>query len=151
QVQSVQAVADVREDELLRLAASLERASEHPLAAAIVGAAQARALPLPAVDGFQSVTGRGVLGTIDGQRVAVGNPNPLAEAGVDPGALDPRAGALQAEGQTGRFVAVDGKPVGLISVADPIKTSTAEAVRLLRDEGVKIVMLTGDNRRTASA
>ena len=151
QVQSVQAVADVREDELLRLAASLERASEHPLAAAIVGAAQARALPLPAVEAFQSVTGKGVLGTIDGQRVAVGNPKLLAEAGADAAALEARAAALQAEGQTVMFVAVDGKPVGLIGVADPIKASTAEAVRLLRDEGVKIVMLTGDNRRTASA
>ena len=151
QVQSVQTVADIREEELLRLAASLERASEHPLAAAIVGAAQARALPLPAVEAFQSVTGKGVLGTIDGQRVAVGNPKLLAEAGADAAALEARAAALQAEGQTVMFVAVDGKPVGLIGVADPIKASTAEAVRLLRDEGVKIVMLTGDNRCTASA
>src|SRR5262245_6300614 len=151
QVQSVQAVADVREDELLRLAASLERASEHPLAAAIVGAAQARALPLPAVEGFQSVTGKGVLGTIDSRRVAVGNPKLLADAGADTAALEARAAALQAEGQTVIFVSVDGKPAGLIGVADPIKASTPEAVQLLRDEGVTIVMLTGDNRRTAAA
>jgi Cu+-exporting ATPase len=150
QVQSIEAVADVREDELLRLAASLERASEHPLAAAIVGAAETRALPLVAVAEFQSVTGKGVLGTIAGRRVAVGNLKLLDEAGAGT-ALGIRAEALQAEGQTVMFVAVDGKPAGLIGVADPIKASTPEAVRLLRDEGVKIVMLTGDNRRTAGA
>src|SRR5262247_1447535 len=151
QVQSVEAVADVREDELLRLAASLERASEHPLAAAIVGAAQVRSLRLATVEGFQSVTGKGVLGMIDGRRVAVGNPKLLAEGGADTAALEARAARLQAEGQTVMFVAVDGKPAGLIGVADPIKASTPEAVQLLRDEGVTIVMLTGDNRRTAAA
>src|SRR5215831_256617 len=151
QVQTIEAVGGLAQDELLRLAASLERASEHPLAAAIVGAAQARALPLAVVEGFESLTGKGVLGTIAGRRVAVGNPKLLADAGIGAAALEARAAALQAEGQTVMFVAVEGKPAGLIGVADPIKASTPEAVRLLRDEGVKIVMLTGDNRRTAAA
>jgi Cu+-exporting ATPase len=150
-VQAVEAVGEIEEDELLRLAASLERASEHPLAAAIVGAAEERALKLAPVEGFQSATGKGVLGTIDGRRVAIGNAKLLAEAGIGTGALEARAQALQAEGQTVMLVAVDGRPAGLIGVADPIKASTPEAVRSLKAEGVRIVMLTGDNGRTAKA
>jgi heavy metal translocating P-type ATPase len=150
-VQSVEAVGEVSRDELLRLAASLERASEHPLAAAIVGAAEARGLALASVEGFQSVTGKGVLGSIGGRRVAVGNAKLLADAGIDAGALEARAQALRAEAQTVMLVAVDGRPAGLIGVADPIKASTPDAVQALRDAGVKIVMLTGDNGRTAAA
>jgi P-type Cu+ transporter len=150
-VQAVETVGDVAQDELLRLAASLERASEHPLAAAIVGAAETHGLRLAAVEGFQSTTGKGVAGTIDGRRVAIGNAKLLADAGVDAGALEVRAQALQAEGQTVMLVAVDGKPAGLIGVADPIKASTAEAVGQLKAEGVRVVMLTGDNGRTAKA
>jgi Cu+-exporting ATPase len=150
-VQAVEAVGEVGQDELLRLAASLERASEHPLAAAIVGAAEERRLALGAVSDFQSVTGKGVRGTIDGRRVAIGNAKLLADDGVAAAALEQRAAALQAEGQTVMFVAVDGKPAGLIGVADPIKASTPEAVRSLKEEGVRIVMLTGDNGRTAKA
>jgi Cu+-exporting ATPase len=150
-VQTVEAVGEVGEDELLRLVASLERASEHPLAAAIVGAAEGRGLALAGVEGFQSATGKGVRGAIDGRRVAIGNAKLLADAGIDAGALETRAQALQAEGQTVMLVAVDGRPAGLIGVADPIKASTPEAVRSLKAEGVRIVMLTGDNGRTAKA
>ncbi len=150
-VQAVESVGGLGEAELLRLAASLERASEHPLAAAIVGAAEARGIALASVEGFQSVTGKGVHGTIGGRRVAIGNAKLLADAGIDAGQLEGRAQALQAEGQTVMLVAVDGKAAGLIGVADPIKGSTPEAVRLLKDEGVRIVMLTGDNRSTAKA
>jgi len=150
-VQAVEAVGEVGEDELLRLAASLERASEHPLAAAIVGAAEERRLALGSVSDFQSATGKGVRGTIDGRRVAIGNAKLLADDRVAAAALEQRAAALQAEGQTVMLVAVDGKPAGLIGVADPIKASTPEAVRSLKEEGVRIVMLTGDNGRTAKA
>jgi heavy metal translocating P-type ATPase len=150
-VQAVETAGDVAQDELLRLAASLERASEHPLAAAIVGAAEARGLALAAVEGFESVTGKGVRGTIGGRRVAIGNAKLLADAGIDATTLEGRAQALREEGQTVVLVAVDGKPAGLVGVADPIKASTPEAVRHLREEGVRIVMLTGDNARTARA
>ncbi len=148
-VQAVEAVGEVGEDEVLRLAASLERASEHPLAAAIVGAAEERKLALAPVSDFQSATGKGVRGTIDGRRVAIGNAKLLADDRIAAPALEQRATALQADGQTVMFVAVDGKPAGLIGVADPIKASTPEAVRSLKEEGVRIVMLTGDNGRTA--
>jgi heavy metal translocating P-type ATPase len=150
-VQAVESVGDVPEQEVLRLAASLERASEHPLAAAIVSAAEARGLALASVAEFASVTGKGVQGTIDGRRVLIGNAALLADAKVDAGHLAERAQSLQAEGQTVMFVAVDGRAAGLVGVADPVKASTSEAIRALREAGVKIVMLTGDNRRTAQA
>jgi heavy metal translocating P-type ATPase len=150
-VQAVESVGNVPEQEVLRLAASLERASEHPLAAAIVSAAEARGLALASVAEFASVTGKGVQGTIDGRRVLIGNAALLADAKVDAGRLAERAQSLQAEGQTVMFVAVDGRAAGLVGVADPVKASTAEAIRALREAGVKIVMLTGDNRRTAQA
>ena len=150
-VQAVESVGEVPEPEVLRLAASLERASEHPLAAAIVAAAEARGLALAPVADFASVTGKGVRGTIDGRRVLIGNAALLADAKVDAGRLAERARALQAEGQTVMFVAVDGRAAGLVGVADPVKTSTPEAIRVLREAGVKIVMLTGDNQRTAQA
>jgi heavy metal translocating P-type ATPase len=150
-VQAVESVGEMPEQEVLRLAASLERASEHPLAAAIVAAAEARGLALASVAEFASVTGKGVQGTIDGRRVLIGNAALLADAKVDAGRLAGRAESLQAEGQTVMFVAVDGRAAGLVGVADPVKASTPEAIRVLREAGVKIVMLTGDNRRTAQA
>jgi P-type Cu+ transporter len=148
---TVEPAAGVSEAELLRLAASLERASEHPLAEAIVRGAEERGAALVPVSRFESLTGRGVRGVVDGRDVALGNRKLLDELGVAAGDLDARADALRGEGQTVMFVAVDGEPAGLVGVADPIKESTAEAIRLLHEEGVQIVMLTGDSRRTAEA
>jgi Cu+-exporting ATPase len=136
---------------LLRLTASLENVSEHPLAAAIVEGARHRSVTLAEVRHFESVTGKGVVGTVDGRSVAIGTVRLFEAQGIDPGILRERAEALRAEGQTVMFVAVDGNPVGLVGVADPIKPTTAEAIRMLHDGGVKVVMLTGDNRTTAAA
>jgi len=135
----------------LRLAASLEQASEHPLAAAIVRGAKERKLALAAPEGFDSKTGRGVVGKVDGKPLALGNRKLLEESGIDPTALATRAEALRQEGQTVMYLAVDGKVAGLIGVADPIKSSTPEALEVLHKEGVMVVMLTGDNRTTANA
>jgi Cu+-exporting ATPase len=139
------------EDELLRLAASLERGSEHPLAAAIVKAAEEKKLALAAAADFDSPTGKGVVGTIEGRRVALGNARLLADLGIDGTPLDARADALRAEGATVVYVTVAGQLAGLIAVADPVKASTPEALAALKAEGIRIVMLTGDNRRTAEA
>jgi Cu+-exporting ATPase len=136
---------------LLGLAASLENVSEHPLAAAIVGGARERGLAMSEVRDFESVTGRGVRGTVDGRQVAIGSVGHLEAAGIDPGTLRERADALRQEGQTVVFVAVDGRPAGLVGVADPVKPTTAEAIDALHREGLKVVMLTGDNRTTAEA
>jgi Cu+-exporting ATPase len=138
-------------DELLRLAASLERGSEHPLAAAIVAGAEARGLALSAAQGFESHTGQGVTGTVSGRSVALGNRRLLDALGIDPGALPARAETLRRAGRTAMFVAVDGRAAGLLAVADPIKATTAEAIRRLHAEGLRIVMLTGDSRTTADA
>jgi Cu+-exporting ATPase len=135
------------EDEMLRLAASVERASEHPLAGAIVAGAEARAVKLASVSNFRSFTGKGVIGTVDGHVVAVGN----QQLGIDFGSLIAQAENLRGDGQTVVFIAVDGKPAGLLGVADPIKESTPEAIRLLHAEGIQIVMVTGDSRTTAEA
>ena len=143
--------AGVDEEELLRLAASLERGSEHPLAAAIVAGAQERNLALEAARDFESVTGKGVIGGVGGRRVALGNRKLLEQLDVDPAGLDARAEDLRREGETVMFVVLDDRAAGLIGVADPIKVSTPEAIRLLQADGVKIVMLTGDNRTTAEA
>ncbi len=143
--------AGVDEEELLRLAASLERGSEHPLAAAIVAGAQERNLALEAARDFESVTGKGVIGGVGGRRVALGNLKLLEQLDVDPAGLDARAEDLRREGETVMFVVLDDRAAGLIGVADPIKVSTPEAIRLLQADGVKIVMLTGDNRTTAEA
>ena len=150
-VQAIEPASGFDADELLRLVASLERASEHPLAAAIVGAAEAKGLALASVEGFESVTGKGVRGTVGGRPVVIGNAQLLVDLGVDDGGLVARGAGLQSEGQTVMFAVVDGEPAGLVGVADPIKSSTAEAVRQLGAEGVRIVMLTGDNQRTAAA
>jgi Cu+-exporting ATPase len=140
-----------REDDLLRLAASLERGSEHPLAAAIVKGTAERGVALADVADFASITGKGVTGKVQGRAVALGNRALLAELGIDLGPLAERAEALRAEGQTAMFVAVDGRAAGLVGVADPIKQSTPEAIRSLHAEGIRIVMLTGDSRTTAQA
>ena len=131
--------------------ASLERASEHPLAAAILASAKERAVELQAVADFASVTGKGVTGTIGGRKVAVGNAKLLADIGIADAGLNARADALRREGATAMFVAVDGRAAGLIAVADPIKATTPAALASLRADGVRIVMLTGDNRTTARA
>ena len=136
---------------LLRLTASLENVSEHPLAEAIVAGARERTLTLAEVKDFESVTGKGVSGTVDGRRVAIGNLAHLEALRVDPGLLRGRADALRRDGQTVMFVALDGKAAGLVGVADPIKQTTSEAIEALHREGVRVVMLTGDNRTTAEA
>jgi Cu+-exporting ATPase len=148
---SVVAAEGFDEATLLRLAASLERASEHPLAAALVAGAQARGQTLVEAESFESRTGMGVAGRVEGRSVALGNSRLLDAIGVDTGALAEAAGAMGAEAQTAMFVAVDGKLAGLLGVADPIKPSTPEAIRSLRAEHLHIVMLTGDSRATAEA
>ena len=137
--------------DLLRLAAALEQASEHPLAEAIVQGAKDEGLAAGRAEGFASLTGKGVTGTVDGRSVALGNLRLLQDLGIDPGPLAEAAEGRRTEGQTVMFVAVEGRPAGLIAVADPIKATTAEALKTLRDDGVRIVMLTGDNRTTAQA
>jgi P-type Cu+ transporter len=141
----------VDEADLLRLAASLELASEHPLAAAIVAAAKERGLQLTEATGFHSITGKGVRGAVDGREVGLGNQRLLEALNVDPGTLAARAEERRAEGETVMFVVVDGEPAGLVCVADPIKETTPSALNALREEGLRIVMLTGDNRTTAEA
>jgi Cu+-exporting ATPase len=145
------AAGDVPEAELLRLAAALERASEHPLAAAVVRAAEERGLAVPAAQGFDARPGRGVVGRVEGRTLALGNAALLEELGVDPGALAERASKLREAGRTVLFAALDGRAAGLLAVADPVKAETPEALRALRAEGVRVVMLTGDHRATALA
>ena len=148
---AVQAEEGFDEDELLRLAASLERASEHPLAEAIVRGAEAKGIELVKADNFQSVTGKGVTGEVAGRSVAAGNAALLESLGINAGDLLQQADKQRAEGQTVMLIAIDGKIAGLIGVADPVKESTAEAIRDLHAEGIKIVMITGDNQITADA
>jgi Cu+-exporting ATPase len=139
------------EERVLRLAGSLERGSEHPLAAAIVLGAEERGVKLTTASGFQSLTGKGVTGEVDGHKVSLGNQTLIEALGVDPGVLRERAEALRQDGQTVMFVIVDGKVAGLVSVADPIKASTPQAIKELHAEGIRIVMLTGDSETTARA
>jgi Cu+-exporting ATPase len=148
---SLRPAAGWSEGDLLRLAASLERGSEHPLAGAVVGGAEERGAVLAAASGIQSVTGKGVTGVVEGRRVALGNRALMDELGIDLGDLAAQAEPLRQAGQTVMLVAVDGRPAGLLGVADPLKESAAEAIRRLRDLGLRIVMLTGDNRTTAEA
>ncbi len=148
---SVQVSQGFDEDKVLRLAASLERASEHPLAEAIVRGAEERGVKLAPTNHFESITGQGVTGTVDGRAVALGNLRLFEALSVDPGELPAEAESARAQGQTVMYVAIDGKAAGLIGVADPIKASTPQAIRDLQAEGVKVVMLTGDNRTTAMA
>ncbi len=139
------------EAELLRLSASLERSSEHPLADAVVRAASDQNLVLSEASDFDSPVGRGVTGVVDGRRVALGNSRYLAEIGVDVGTLEVEAEALRQEGATAIFVAVDGAAAGVLGIADPVKATTAEAIRDLKASGLRLVMMTGDNRTTAEA
>jgi Cu+-exporting ATPase len=148
---TVVAAPDVDEAALLRSAASLERGSEHPLAAAIVQGAQERGVTLAAAHNFKSVTGKGVTGTVEGREVALGNRALMNDLRIDPGPLGDKAEALRGDGQTVMFVATGHTFAGIIGVADPIKDSTPEAIRTLHEEGIRIVMLTGDSRTTADA
>jgi Cu+-exporting ATPase len=140
-----------QEDDLLRMAAALERASEHPLAAAILLAAREKGIEPPTVTDFQSVTGQGVTGIVEGRPAAVGNARLLQDIGAGSAALPKQAEALRSDGQTVIFIAVDRRFAGLIAIADPIKPSSFEAIRQLQSDGVKIVMVTGDHHRTAAA
>jgi Cu+-exporting ATPase len=144
-------VAPHDEATLLQLAASLERGSEHPLAAAIVAGAESRGVHLDAADGFRAVPGKGITGTVAGHAVLLGNRALFEEAGVCLDGLAEQAETLRRDGQTVMFVAVDGRPAGALGVADPVKASTPEAIRMLRADGVRLVMLTGDSRTTAEA
>ena len=147
----VRPAAGFDEAEVLRLAASLEKGSEHPLAAAIVEGAEDRGLKLPATSDFASQTGKGVLGTVDGRKVALGNQALRSGMAIETAALEADADRFRAEGQGVMFVAIDGKLAGLVVVADPIKDSAVDALAELRRTGMRIVMMTGDNRRTADA
>jgi Cu+-exporting ATPase len=147
----VEPVAGMDETELLGLAAGLERGSEHPLAEAIVRGAQERGLEFPSVSEFESVTGKGVQGKVDGRRVALGNLAMMGSLEVPVEVLERRAEALRAQGQTVVFLAVDGELAGILGVADPIKESTPEAIEQLHAEGLRVVMLTGDSETTARA
>ncbi len=151
EVVSVVPAAGFERADLLRLAASLERGSEHPLSSAVVGAAQRAGLVLAAPSDFRSVTGLGIAGRVEGREVLVGTRGMLAQRNVSADPLAARAEELQGDGQTVVFVAVDGKLAGLLGVADPIKESTPEALRLLREEGIHVVVVTGDSKRTARA
>jgi len=150
-VTAVVAAAGFDQNEVLRLAASVEQASEHPLALAIVAAAQERGLELAAVAEFDSPTGKGVLGAVDGRRLALGNPNFLRELGVQANELEQEAERLRREGATAIFLGVDGKLAGVLAIADPVKRTTPDALNALAKEDIRVVMLTGDNKTTAQA
>jgi len=146
---AVEAAAGFTVEDVLRAAAALERASEHPLAHAIVAGARERGVEPPAASSFQSVTGKGVRGEVAGRRVAVGNAALLREEGLDGESAD--TDRLRAAGQTAMLVAIDGRPAGVLGVADPVKAGAADALRALRAEGIRVVMVTGDGRATAES
>ncbi|MES2119370.1 MAG: heavy metal translocating P-type ATPase [Pseudomonadota bacterium] len=148
---AVESATGFDQGEVLRLAAALERGSEHPLAAAIVEGAEERGMTVPASSDFQSVTGKGVSGTVEARAVALGNRAMMTDAGIDPTPLEASADERRARGEGVMFAAIDGKLAGLVVVADPVKETAAEAIAELHREGIRIVMLTGDNRRTAEA
>jgi P-type Cu+ transporter len=139
------------EKDVLRLAAGVERASEHPLARAIVDAAGERSISIPETSGFEAPTGKGVTATVEGRRIVIGNAKMFADSGISTAVLDAEAERLRGDGATAVFVAVNGKAAGVIAIADPVKPTTPEALRALADEGVRVVMLTGDNKTTAQA
>nr|NIO15662.1 heavy metal translocating P-type ATPase [Deltaproteobacteria bacterium]NIS77735.1 heavy metal translocating P-type ATPase [Deltaproteobacteria bacterium] len=147
----VVAIEGVDETHMLSLAATLEKGSEHPLASAIVAGATERSVPLGDVEYFDSHTGKGVSGRVEGKTVILGNRKLMDDFSIDPGPLDEQAQTMREEGQTVMFVAIDGKIAGLLAVSDPIKETTPEAIEQLHAEGIRIVMLTGDNRATAEA
>ena len=148
---AVETVNEFPEAEVLRLAAALERGSEHPLAAAIVQGAKERGLELPPGGEFASHTGKGVTGTVDGRKVALGNRALMKDVGLEASALEASADQHRSQGEGVMFVGIDGKLAGLVVVADPVKESAANAIAELRRDGIQVVMLTGDNRRTADA
>ena len=148
---TVETVPDLDATELLSAAASLERSSEHPLAEAIVGGAQERGISVPDAESFASVTGKGVLGRVAGRAVALGNRKLLEQLGASAGSFADRADELRGQGQTVMFVVVDNEVAGILGVADPIKENTPDAIAALHEEGIRVVMLTGDNRKTADA
>ncbi len=150
-VTAIRTVSSIGEVDLLKLAASLEQASEHPLGAAIVAAARERNIALLEVRDFAAPSGKGVSGTIDGRNVVIGNKKIIDEAGIATSSLDADAEKLRAEGATAVYVAVDGNAAGIIAIADPIKATTPSALRRLKDSGIHVVMLTGDNATTAKA
>ncbi len=139
------------EEELLRIAAGVERASEHPLALAIVNAAMDRNIEIPSVSDFDSPTGKGAVGTIEGRRITLGNARFLGEAGIDTSSLATQADQLRTDGATAIFMGIDSMVAGVFAIADPVKSTTAEALTALRADGITVVMLTGDNRTTAEA
>ncbi|TIO07719.1 heavy metal translocating P-type ATPase [Mesorhizobium sp.] len=147
----VVAAEGMAEDDLLALAAGLEKGSEHPLAEAIVEGARERGVKIPDAGDFEAVTGKGVSGTVSGKKVALGNAAMMADLGVDTASISTKTETLQAEGKTVMFVAVGKKLAGIVAVADPIKATTAEAIKALHDRGLRIIMATGDNERTAKA
>lgn len=147
----VVAAEGVTEDDLLALAAGLEKGSEHPLAEAIVEGARERGVEIPDAGGFEAVTGKGVSGTVSGKKVALGNAAMMADLGIDIASVSTSAEALQTEGKTAMFVAVGNKLAGIVAVADPIKATTSEAIKALHERGLRIIMATGDNERTAKA
>ncbi|WP_145167054.1 heavy metal translocating P-type ATPase [Rhizobium sp. SJZ105] len=146
-----EALGDVNGSDLLSLAAGLERGSEHPLAEAIVEAAEAQRVPRLQAEGFEAITGKGVRGKVGGRAVALGNAAMMREMGLDTALAEAKADTLRAEGKTAMFIAVDGALAGIIAVADPIKESTAQAIRGLHGLGLRVIMATGDNERTAKA
>jgi len=150
-VTQILVVPGVDEADLLRLAASLERSSEHPLADAIVRAANDRSLLLTTPIDFDSPVGKGVMGQVEGRRILLGSPAFMVEQAIDTSALATKADALRKDGASAIFVAIDGQLAGVLAIADPIKSTTAEAVRQLKAEGIRLVMMTGDNRTTALA
>lgn len=150
-VVKVHLAAGIEEADLMRLAASLERASEHPLAAAIVQAATERGLALSEPQNFETPIGKGVTGSVEGRRLAIGNHILMADAGIDISSLESAADDLRRDGATAIYVAVDGQAAGIIAIADPIKATTPAAIAALREEGIRIVMLTGDQQTTARA
>ena len=150
-VTAIVSIGDLDEEQILTLAASMERGSEHPLAHAILKAAEKKNLGLQNVENFDSPTGKGVTGNVEGRSVAVGNIRLMGDAGIDISALSGQADALRADGATVIFMAVDGKPSGLLAIADPVKDTTPQALKDLKALGIRIVMLTGDNRTTAQA
>jgi len=150
-VTAIVPAAGLTEAEILPLAASLEKSSEHPLAAAIVAAAMDRKVSIQQATDFASVTGKGVSGKIAGKSVALGNAKLMADLGIKLGDLEHKADELRSDGATALFLAIDGKPGGVIAIADPIKSTTPAALDSLRKDGIRIVMLTGDNKTTAEA
>jgi Cu+-exporting ATPase len=151
QLSEIVSTAGMDRRDILRMSASLERGSEHPLAAAIVAGAEKEGVSLSRAEEFRSLTGKGVIGKVDGHSVALGNLALVQELVIDPGSLLARAEGLRRDGHTVMFVAIDGRVGGLLAVSDPIKESTYEAIEILHAEGLRIVMLTGDSRTTAEA